>query len=44
MSTLQQNYRKGKNRFCLEMRGVGGRRGRGQEGEMAQTIHAHMNK
>jgi hypothetical protein len=28
MSSLQQNWRKGQNRFCLEVRGRG--RGRGQ--------------
>jgi hypothetical protein len=43
MSTLQENWRKGQNRFCLEVRRVGGR-GRGWEEEMAQTIYAHMNK
>jgi hypothetical protein len=32
--TLQQNWRKGQNRFCLEVRGVKGiGRGWGQEGE-----------
>jgi hypothetical protein len=30
MSTLQQNWRRGQNRFCLEVKGVG-RSGRGQE-------------
>jgi hypothetical protein len=25
MSSLQQNWRKGQNRFCLKVRGVGGR-------------------
>jgi hypothetical protein len=25
MSSLQQNWRKGQNRFCLEVRGAGGR-------------------
>jgi hypothetical protein len=46
MSTLQQNWRKGQNRFCLERRGMG-RRGRGREdtqGKMAQTMYSHMNK
>jgi hypothetical protein len=55
MSSLQQSWRRGQNRFCLEAMGVGGRR-RGwgsrrekkgvgeQEGEMAQTMYAHMNK
>jgi hypothetical protein len=45
MFILQQNWRKGQNRFCLEMREVGG------EGlvvrqwrEMAQTVYAHMNE
>jgi hypothetical protein len=38
MSSLQQNWRKGQNRFCLKVgRGV-------QEGGMAQTMYAHMNK
>jgi hypothetical protein len=45
MSSLQQNWRKGQNRFCLEARG---QRGRGREhgtgGEMVQTMYAHMNK
>jgi hypothetical protein len=27
MSILQQNWRKGQNRFCLEARRVGGKRG-----------------
>jgi hypothetical protein len=43
VSTLQQNWRKAQNRFCLE-----GRRGRvwrwGQEGEMTQIMYAHVNK
>jgi hypothetical protein len=30
MSSLQQSWRKGQNRFCLEARGVGVK-GRGQE-------------
>jgi hypothetical protein len=44
--SLQQNWRRGQNRFCLEVRGVGevewvaGR----QWGEMTQTMYAHMNK
>jgi hypothetical protein len=37
MSSLQQNCRRGQNRFCQEM-------GSGQGGEMAQTIYPHMNK
>jgi hypothetical protein len=45
MSSLQQNWRKGQNRFCLEVKGVGGRRRRqGAGGEMAQTMYAQMNK
>jgi hypothetical protein len=46
MSSLQQNWRKGQNRFLLE---AGGRRkerdevGR-QRGKMAQTMYAHVNK
>jgi hypothetical protein len=45
ISTLQQNWRNGQNRFCLEergMRGEGG--GGGQGGEMAQTMYVHMIK
>jgi hypothetical protein len=46
MSSLQQNWRKGQNRFCLEESRVGGegagRGGRG--GEMAQTMYPHVNK
>jgi hypothetical protein len=42
MSSLQQNWQ---NRFCLEVKGVGGEgRVRGQWGEMAQTVYAHINK
>jgi hypothetical protein len=29
MFSLQQNWRRGQNRFCLEVRGMGGR-GKGQ--------------
>jgi hypothetical protein len=36
MSSLQQNWKRGQNRFCLEVRG--------QEGDRAQTLYAHMNK
>jgi hypothetical protein len=45
MSTLQQNWRRGQNRFYLEVKGVK-RIGREQEtgGEMAQTMYAYMNK
>jgi hypothetical protein len=35
MSTLQQHWRKGQNRFCLEIRGVRvDREGKGAVGEM----------
>jgi hypothetical protein len=40
---LQQNWRKGQNSFCLELRG-GERDGVGNGGEMAQTMYAHINK
>jgi hypothetical protein len=45
MSSLQQNWRKGQNRFCLEAMGWGwkGRR-QGAGGGMAQTMYAHVNK
>jgi hypothetical protein len=43
ISTLQQNWRKAQNRFCLEGRRVE-RLGEGQEGEMTQTMYAHVNK
>jgi hypothetical protein len=43
MSSLQQNCRKGQNRFCLEGRGVK-RRGMGQGRKMTQTMYARMNK
>jgi hypothetical protein len=36
MSSLPQNWRKGQNRFYLEVRR--------QRGEMAQTMYKHMNK
>jgi hypothetical protein len=45
ISTLQQNWRKGQNRFCLEARGWGIEGGgREQRREMAQTMYVHMNK
>jgi hypothetical protein len=45
MSSLQQNWRKGQNRFCLEVRGLGEKKWVGEQGgEMAQTMYAHMNK
>jgi hypothetical protein len=41
MSSLQQNWRKGQNRFCLE---VGGWRKRERvRGEMTQTMFVHTN-
>jgi hypothetical protein len=45
ISTLQQNWRKAQNKFCLEGRGEEGKGwGWGQEGEMTQTMYAHLNK
>jgi hypothetical protein len=45
MSSLQQNWRRGQNTFCLEVKGMGEKRGGGGQGrEMAQTMYAHMNK
>jgi hypothetical protein len=45
MFSLQQNYRRGQNRFCLEVRGWGGEgKGMGQGEEVAQTMYAQMNK
>jgi hypothetical protein len=45
MSSLQQNWRRGLNRFCLDARGLGKEGGGMQQGgEMAQIIYAHMNK
>jgi hypothetical protein len=44
MSSLQQNWRRGENRFCLEARGWGLRERVGVGGEKAQTMYAHMNK
>jgi hypothetical protein len=39
MSSLQQNWRKGQNRFCLEARREEGEGGDGRkQGEMAQTM------
>jgi hypothetical protein len=48
MSSLQQNWRKGQNRFCLEVRGVG-KRGRGQgagrrNGPNNVWTYEYMNK
>jgi hypothetical protein len=45
MSSLQQNWRKGQNRFCLEARRVGeSGREQGIGEEMTQTMYAHRNK
>jgi hypothetical protein len=48
MSSLQQNWRKGQNRFCLKMRGVE-RRGRGRgarerNGPNNVCTYEYMNK
>jgi hypothetical protein len=32
ISSLQQNWRKGQNRFCLEVRGMGERKKEGNRG------------
>jgi hypothetical protein len=40
--SLQQNWRRGQNRFCLEARGVGELWG--AEEEMAQTTYTLMDK
>jgi hypothetical protein len=39
MLSLQQNWRRGQNSFCLETRGVGH-----WQGKMAQTMYTHKNK
>jgi hypothetical protein len=46
MSSLQQNWRRGENRFWLEARGMGGRRreAKRQGLEVTQTLYAHLNK
>jgi hypothetical protein len=45
VSSHQQNWRKGQNRFCLEAGWWGGEgRGRRAGGEMTQTMYVHMNK
>jgi hypothetical protein len=45
MSSLQQNWRRGQNRLCLEAKRIRGREGeRGWGGEMTQTMYANMNK
>jgi hypothetical protein len=45
MFSLQQNWRRGQDRFCLEVRGlVGEGRDWEQGGQMTQTMYAYMNK
>jgi hypothetical protein len=45
MFSLQQNWRRGQNRFCLEVSRVGGRLKEWEaRREMAQTMYAQMNK
>jgi hypothetical protein len=41
MSSLQQNWRRGQNRFCLEARGW---RARGRNGLNNICTYEHMNK
>jgi hypothetical protein len=41
-SIIQQNWRKGQNRFCLEAREVGG--WGGDDGGGGGMVYAHMNK
>jgi hypothetical protein len=44
ISSLQQNWRKGQNRFYLDSREVGGKVWVGAGGEMVQTMYAHVNE
>jgi hypothetical protein len=45
ISTLQWNWRKAQNTFCLEGKEEEGESGGWrQEGEMTQTMHVHVNK
>jgi hypothetical protein len=47
MSTLQQNWRKEQNRFCLEVRAWGEReraRGRGRNSPNNVCTYVYMNK
>jgi hypothetical protein len=45
MYSLQQNWKKGQNMFCLEARGLGAVEGAVRLGiERAQTMYTHMNK
>jgi hypothetical protein len=43
MFSLQQNWRKGQNRFFLEVRRGWGR-WEGEGGKVAYTMYTHMNK
>jgi hypothetical protein len=43
MFSLQQNWRRGQNRFCLEARQWKGERGM-TGGELAQKLYTHMHK
>jgi hypothetical protein len=42
MFSLQQNWRKGPNRFCLEARGAWGRKR--WHGRRDDPLYTHMNK
>jgi hypothetical protein len=44
MSSLQQNWRIGQSKFCWKSGMWCIRRGKRQQGKMAQTMYAHMNK
>jgi hypothetical protein len=44
MFSLQQNWRKGKNRFCLEARGWRGEGGSGASGGRNDPNNEHINK
>jgi hypothetical protein len=47
MSSLQQNWRRGQNRFCLEVRGWGRERGAGAGGRndpINVCIFEYVNK
>jgi hypothetical protein len=46
MFSLQQNWRRGQNKFCLEAK-LGWEEGKGvreKGGEVAQTMYTHVNK
>jgi hypothetical protein len=44
MSSLQQNWRKGQNRFCLEVRAVRGPGTRGRNNPNNVCTYEYMNK